>query len=78
MLSWGADADILNKNGATPLSLEPTTNQLSNDTSFSHKSNAVEIADKSQNYEKHRNPNNENEGFVPNYLQYPEFNHKVT
>lgn len=76
LLSWGADTDILNQNGATPLSLEPTSNQLSNNSS-SHESNSDASANKSQNDEQHRNSNHENEGFVPNYLQHPEFCHKV-
>ena len=78
MLSWGADSNILSKNGESPLKLEPTSNQISDTTLSSDKPNHDVSAKNRENYEEHRRSNNfEHKDFVPNYLQHPEFNHKV-
>ena len=78
MLSWGADSNILNKNGESPLKLEPASNELCDTTLPSDKSNYDVSAKHRKNYEEQPKSNNfEHKDFVPNYLQYPEFNHKV-
>ena len=65
MIAWGANTEILSRTGESPLSLEPKRPSLPTDSCDSD-INAQVSSDMN------------NEGFTPNYLQYPELNHKVS
>jgi len=66
LISWGANTEILSSTGETPLSLEP---KCKSSTSNCH------VQDSNSN-DSITNGENRNE-FVPNYLKYPELNHKI-
>ena len=65
MISWGASTEILSRTGETALSLEPKRCSLPTDSCDS----GINVTISSDT---------NNEGFTPNYLQYPELNHKVS
>ena len=65
LIAWGANTEILSKTGETPLSLEPKRSSLPTDSCDS----GINVTISSDT---------NNEGFTPNYLQYPELNHKVS
>ena len=68
MISWGASTETLNKKGESPLSLEPKRNSFSKSDSYCLETNVDNAVSNDKN----------SLGFIPNYLQYPEFNHKVS
>jgi len=66
LISWGANTEILSSTGETPLSLEP---KCKSSTSNCH------VQDSNSNDSITNGENREE--FVPNYLKYPELNHKI-
>merc|ERR1719210_1925490 len=67
LISWGASTETLNKKGESPLSLEPKRNSFSRSDSYCLETNVDNAVSNDKN----------SLGFIPNYLQYPEFNHKI-
>ena len=78
MLSWGADINIRNKNGETPINLETTKNSFQRGYATHQEiTQETSLKENVRDGELHVSNQNQFNGFVPNYLQHPELNHKV-
>ena len=78
LVSWGADTDMHNKNGETPMSLETTDHPFQRNNSASHQTTeGISLKEPVKDGIVGASKTNQINGFVPNYLQHPELNHKA-
>ena len=79
LLSWGADINIANINGETPMDLQTVINKFQRQDSPSHEKIIDEPTQIERLTDRKRRAliTNQNTDFIPNYLKHPEINHKV-